>query len=94
MNELSKDDLSSVSGGQYNPNAPYQESLVIRDGDIASIHSMFDIIGHIKVGEKVWLNMDYLYPVEGNDICVIRVDGPEGDDYVTKRSNIRAIFHN
>ena len=60
MNELSKDDLTSVSGGQYNPNAPYQESLVIRDGDIASIHSMFDIIGHIKVGEKVWLNMDYL----------------------------------
>ena len=94
MNELSKDDLTSVSGGQYNPNAPYQESLVIRDGDISSIHSMFDIIGHIKVGEKVWLNMDYLYTLEGVDVCVIRIDGPEGDDYVTKRSNIRAIFHN
>lgn len=94
MNELSKDDLTSVSGGQYNPNAPYQESLVIRDGDISSIHSMFDIIGHIKVGEKVWLNMDYLYTLEGVDVCVIRIDGPEGDDYVTKRSNLRAIFHN
>lgn len=94
MNELSKDDLTSVSGGQYNPNAPYQESLVIRDGDIASIHSMFDIIGHIKVGEKVWLNMDYLYTLEGVDVCIIRIDGPEGDDYVTKRSNLRAIFHN
>ena len=94
MNELSKDDLTLVSGGQYNPNAPYQESLVIRDGDISSIHSMFDIIGHIKVGEKVWLNMDYLYTLEGVDVCVIRIDGPEGDDYVTKRSNLRAIFHN
>lgn len=53
MNELSKDDLTSVSGGQYNPDAPYQESLVICDGYIASIHSMFDIIGCIKVGQKV-----------------------------------------
>lgn len=38
--------------------------------------------------------MDYLYTLEGVDVCVIRIDGPEGDDYVTKRSNLRAIFHN
>lgn len=94
MKELSKDDLTSLSGGQYNPNAPYQESRVVCDGDIASIHSMFEVIGHIKVGQRVWLNMDYYYPTEGVDLCVIRIDGPEGEDYVTKRSNLRAFFHN
>lgn len=90
MNELNKDDLTSVSGGQYRMDVPYLETLVIRDGDLLNVRNIRQIVGHITAGQTVWLNSDYKYYAPGEYVgsCVVRIDGPEGADYVTDRMNL------
>ena len=85
MYKLDLNDLENVTGGEYDPDVAYTETYVIRDGYLYNTSNIRETVGHISAGQKVGIHPDYLYTINGVDLCLVRVGTK---DYVTERSNI------
>ena len=84
-NELDLNDLENITGGEYDPDVAYIETYVIRNGYLYSTSNIRETVGQISAGQKVGLHPDFLYTINGVDLCLVRVGM---QDYVTERSNI------
>ncbi len=89
MKKLDPDALAAVSGGQYDHDATYGKTVVIKDGNLYNVHNMLEVVGHISVGQKVLLHPEFSYApqgVQGVVYCIVKIGG---QDYVTERANIQ-----
>lgn len=84
-NKLSLNDLDNVAGGEYDPDVTYLDAQVIRSGNLYSLYNIREAVGQIQAGQKVFLHPDFLYYIDGVELCIVKVGV---QDYVTERANI------
>ena len=87
MKELSINDLDHITGGEIEgPDAiEYNATEVIRDGNLYNTSNLKEVVGHIKIGQKVKINPDFSYIIDGTEFCAIEVNGMV---YITERYNV------
>lgn len=87
MKELSINDLDHITGGEIEgpDDIEYNATEVIRDGNLYSTSDMRQTVGRIQAGQKVKINPDFSYIIDGTVFCAIEVNGMV---YITERYNV------
>lgn len=85
MDELNVFELDNVSGGQYDTDATYLSTEVIRGGNLLNPSNLREVVGQIQPGQKVEINPGFKYLIDGLCLVAIKVDGV---DYLTEQDNI------
>ncbi len=85
MKELNINELDKVSGGEYDTEAQYLSTEVIRGGNLLNPSNLREVVGQLSPGQKVEINPGFKYCIDGMVLVAIKVNGV---DYMTEQDNI------